>query len=251
MAIDCGNASLKARVLIRLGRLLEAEHYLQSRGITPDGRIAYPRQGEYFSLALLLKSKGEQEDAEALLERFLTWAEAEKQHRWAIAAWILQSLIGQEKDDPQMALHSLQLAMDLAEPEGFVQVFLDEGEPMAKLLGVAIQQGIRPQFASRLLDAFQDAVRHGPSFSDIEEQKSIPVAPEAQHPKDVRMVPLSEREMEVLRLITEGCSNKEIAQKLSISLRTVKYHTTSIYTKLQVNGRAQAAVKARELGLLI
>ncbi len=150
-----------------------------------------------------------------------------------------------------MALHSLQLAMDLAEPEGFVQVFLDEGEPMAKLLGVAIQQGIRPQFASRLLDAFQDAVRHGPSFSDIEEQKSIPVAPEAQHPKDVRMVPLSEREMEVLRLITEGCSNKEIAQKLSISLRTVKYHTTSIYTKLQVNGRAQAAVKARELGLLI
>jgi LuxR family maltose regulon positive regulatory protein len=62
--------------------------------------------------------------------------------------------------------------------------------------------------------------------------------------------PLNKREMEIIRLIADGCSNKEIAQKLYISVRTVKYYTTSIYTKLEVNGRAQAAVKAKDLGIL-
>jgi LuxR family maltose regulon positive regulatory protein len=133
--------------------------------------------------------------------------------------------------------------MDLAEPEGIIQTFVDEAEPMARLLTDAARQNLHPEYVSRLLKAFPvpqvDMLADEHSTGDL-----------ARPGPGGLIEPLSEREKDVLRLIAEGCLNKEIAQKLYISLRTVKYHTTSIYTKLVVNGRAQAAIKARELGLL-
>ena len=107
-----------------------------------------------------------------------------------------------------------------------------------RLLDLAVQKGIHPEYARLLLAVFPAST--APATDTVDNQKHNLALVE----------PLSQREIEVLQLIASGLANKEIAQRLYISLRTVKFHTTSIYSKLEVSGRAPAIVKARELGLL-
>jgi LuxR family maltose regulon positive regulatory protein len=132
------------------------------------------------------------------------------------------------------ALNALQSALSLAEPAGFVRIFVDEGQPMARLLYSAAARGIAPEYTGRLLSAFPDAT------------------PEAkpQQPHAELIEPLTDREIEVLQLIAEGLSNREVAQKLFLSLSTVKVHTSNIYGKLGVHSRTQAVAQARALGIL-
>jgi LuxR family maltose regulon positive regulatory protein len=120
--------------------------------------------------------------------------------------------------------------VELAESEGFIQDFLDEGEPMMRLLHEAIRHKVKPEFARQLLGRF-------PSSRPAE----IPIG---------LVEPLSEREIEVLKLVAAGLSNQEIAVRLYLSLRTIKFHTGNIYGKLGVKSRIEAVSKARSLGLL-
>jgi LuxR family maltose regulon positive regulatory protein len=108
---------------------------------------------------------------------------------------------------------------------------VDEGERMAHLMYEAAAGHIRPEYAGRLLAAFPTA------------------APPASKPAGM-IEPLSVRELEVLRLIAEGLSNEEIAQRLVLSFPTVKWHTSNIYGKLAVKNRTQAVVTARTLEIL-
>jgi LuxR family maltose regulon positive regulatory protein len=150
----------------------------------------------------------------------------------------LQALVYQAQGDPDRALHKLDLALSLAEPEGFVRIFLDEGPAMGDLLYQAQSRGISQGYVRRLLAAFPNAdpVRAG----------LLP-----KHPAGDELVePLSEREIEVLQLIAEGLTNQEIAERLYLSLNTIKVHTRNIYGKLGVNNRTQALAKGRSLGLL-
>jgi LuxR family maltose regulon positive regulatory protein len=127
---------------------------------------------------------------------------------------------------------SLEHALSLAEPEGYVCIFVREGEAVARLLYLAAERGISPEYAGRLLAAFP---------------KWEPAVQEAQ----AELVePLSERELDVLRLIAEGLTNQEIADRLVLSLRTVKWHAGNIYGKLGVKNRTQAVARARSLGIL-
>ena len=128
------------------------------------------------------------------------------------------------------AMIALEHALTLAEPGGYVRIFLDEGEPMARLLYRAVERGIAPEYAGQLLAAFP-ALEAKPHTEMVE--------------------PLSERELDVLRLIAEGLSNQEIARRLHLSLSTVKWHTGNIYGKLGVKNRTQAVAKARSLGILV
>jgi LuxR family transcriptional regulator, maltose regulon positive regulatory protein len=148
---------------------------------------------------------------------------------------ILQSLLFEKNGARQPALDCLARALDLAEPGGWVRSFVDEGPPVAHLLGlIARSGGPKAAAAVELLAAFPEAAAermHLPAGSSLVEM-------------------LTEREQEVLRLIAAGLSNAEIASKLVISPGTVKVHTNNIYAKLGVSSRTEAVARARELKVL-
>jgi LuxR family maltose regulon positive regulatory protein len=133
---------------------------------------------------------------------------------------------------------ALERALTLAERGGFVRIFVDEGPQMARLLYEAVAQGISPNYASRLLGAFPVSEAQP---TDLAKTKS---------PKSELVEPLSERELEVIQHLAEGLTNREIADRLYLSLNTVKVHTSNIYGKLGVHKRTQAVTRARALGVL-
>jgi LuxR family maltose regulon positive regulatory protein len=150
----------------------------------------------------------------------------------------LQALAFQAQCDIDQAMSVLGRALSLAEPEGYVRTFVDEGEPMARLLYKALTCGIAADYARRLLAAFPVVE---PEQADLSE---------AQASSSGLVEPLSERELEVLEFLTQGLTNPEIASRLFLSLNTVKAHTRNIYGKLDVHSRTQAVVRARALGVL-
>jgi LuxR family maltose regulon positive regulatory protein len=150
---------------------------------------------------------------------------------------ILQSVALAANGDREKAVQLLGEALTIAEPGGFIRSFVDEGSPMAELLSAAAAQGLKPDYTRKLLAALGAEATTG----DNKPQK-----PAAQ----ALIEPLSDRELEVLRLIAKGLSNQEISARLFLALSTVKGHNRVIFSKLQVQRRTEAVVRARELGLL-
>jgi LuxR family maltose regulon positive regulatory protein len=240
--IASGIAALRAQVWVAQGKLEAAARLLQERGLSPftpsaqgkgvEGDLTYPREIEYLSLARLLIAQGRPGEAAALLERLLQAAEAGGRVGWTIATLVLRALALQARGDVDQAMTPLARALALAEPEGYVRVFVDEGPAMAELLRHAASRGIAPEYASRLLAA-----------SDVPEY--------AMRTSTQPLIePLSERELEVLRLLPTHLSSTEIAEELVIAPSTVRSHVKSIYGKLNVHSRKDAVQRARELGLL-
>ena len=158
----------------------------------------------------------------------------------AITALILRTLILQELGKSQAALSALERALRLAEPEGFVRVFIRKGAQMTGLLRKAAARGLQPTFVSKLLSALEVDTR----------ALKLPAQPEQPSLVSSRLVePLSEREMEVLHLLVSSLSIPEIAGRLIVSPNTVRSHVKSIYGKLDVHNRMEAIERARELRL--
>jgi LuxR family maltose regulon positive regulatory protein len=147
-------------------------------------------------------------------------------------------LAAQAGDDTAKAMISLERALSLAEPGGFVRIFVDEGAPMARLLYQALDRGIAPDYTRRLLAA----------FPIVEPEKTAPSSTEV--PKSELIEPLSDRELEVLQLIADGLTNREIAARLFLSVNTVKVHSRNVYGKLGAHNRTEAVARAQALGIL-
>jgi LuxR family maltose regulon positive regulatory protein len=190
---------------------------------------------EYMAYAEVRIAQGRTAEALAILKPLLQVTEAGGWTMFTIETLALESLAFQALGDVDRALRCLERALSLAEPEGFVRLFVDKGQPMARLLYQAAKRGIAPEYADQLLAAFP----------------AVEPAPTAlSRPSSEMIEPLSERECEVLLLIAEGLSNREIAQRLFLALSTVKVHTYNIYGKLGVHSRTQAVAKARAFGIL-
>jgi LuxR family maltose regulon positive regulatory protein len=155
-------------------------------------------------------------EAIGLLSRLLEAAEAGGRTSKAIEILSLQAIATQVKGNTSLALAAIENALTLAEPEGFVQTFVDEGPRMARLLYEALSRGIAPDYVRRLLAA----------FPIVEPEQADPS--KSQGPESEMVEPLSERELEVLQLIAAGLTNQEIASRLFLSLNTVKAHTRNI-----------------------
>ena len=189
--------------------------------------------------ARVLIAQGEVGEADRLLIRLREDAEIGGRKGDLIEILALYALSLQNQEDTDQALATLEKALALAEPEGYIRVFVDEGPPMARLLYDAANRGISQQYARRLLSAFPVAE---PELAD---------SLRTRVPKPEFVEPLSERELEILQLIAEGLTNPEIASRLYLSLNTVKVHTRNIYGKLGVHSRTQAVARSQELGLLL
>jgi len=193
------------------------------------GQTEYLREFEDLTLARVLLAEGQSAEALALLDARLLPAKAAGRMSAVIDIQTLRALA---LPAPEKALDALQEALNLAEPEGYVRLFLDAGEPMQALLKRAVARGVAPHYVSRLLAAF------GPS------RQLVPKTPQPL------VEPLTGRELEVLQLLAEDLSNREIGRRLFISLPTVKSHTRTIYGKLGVHNREEAVARAQALSIL-
>ena len=179
------------------------------------------------------------EQLQFLLER--DWSEL------AIQALIAQAMAWEALEKEEPALVALEQAIALARPAGYVRTFLDEGAPMARLLYLACKRGFAPEHVGKLLAAFElQELSPGVPGQDT---TRMDLGPKAHKPEAI-IEPLSAREREILQLIAQGLSNRQVAQQLFISPGTVKKHTANIYGKLGVHSRTQAVARARTLGIL-
>lgn len=253
-------AARKVRVWVAQGRLEQGLDWVRARGLAAGDELSYLREYEQVTLARVRLAQhrrdhadGALDEAMGLLEALLSAADQGGRTGSVIELLILQALALQMTAQPGVAnlpaaLAPLERALRLAEPEGYVRLFVDEGPPMAQLLGEAARRGLLPEYTARLLGAFPAEQLAGAS-GESPAASPTRVAP-GQATKATLVEPLSERELDVLRLFGTDLSGPEIAGELVIALSTVRTHTKSIYSKLNVNSRRAAVKRAAELGLL-
>jgi LuxR family maltose regulon positive regulatory protein len=233
--------ALKARVLVAQGALGEALDWARERRLSAEDDLSYLREFEHITLARVLLARhtrtpaeGSLDKATRLLERLMRAAGEGERTGSVIEILVLQALAHQARGDIAAAHTSLQRALTLAEPEGYVRIFVDEGPPMASLLRAVAKQGIAESYVHRLraaIDKTPDTKVSKPANQGLIE-------------------PLSERELEVLRLLGTDLDGPDIARELIVSLNTIRTHTKNIYAKLGVNNRRAAVRRAGELDLL-
>jgi LuxR family maltose regulon positive regulatory protein len=202
--------------------------------------VAADLVGKYelpLSQACVLLAQGEYSSALAVLEAYCQQVEAKGWADERLKALVLQALVLRAHGEKDKAVQMLCEALALAEPGGFIRLFVDEGAPMAQLLREAASQGVMPAYTGKLLSAF-----------DAEQRKSE--GKPAQPLTQPLIEPLSQRELKILQLIAQGLSNREISERLFLALDTVKGHNRNIFDKLQVKSRTEAIARAHELGLL-
>ncbi len=230
-------AALRARLWIANSQLREALGWARQAGVSGDDELTYLREFEHITLARLLLARAKSErtealigDALALLGRLGEAATTGARAGSMIEILVLEALALQAQGDTAAALGALERALTASEPEGHVRVFMEEGQPMASLLREAAKRGIAPAHIAELLDSVAAPGRLSPKKQGLIE-------------------PLSERELDVLRLLGSELSGPDIARELMVSLNTLRTHTKNIYTKLGVNNRRAALRRAQELDL--
>jgi len=217
----------RTRLWLAQGNLPAAARWMQTCNLSVEDSLDFLCEFGHLTLARVLLAQGKPDVADAFLERLLQAAELAGRTGRVIEILTLRALARQAYGGAPGAMGALERSLALAEPEGYVRTFVDEGAPMAALLRHALSQGIARNYVSRLLAAFGEPAAASPLIE-----------------------PLTAREREVLCLIAAGLKNQDIADCLVISVATVKSHVTNIYGKLGVSRRIQAVAQAQELGLL-
>jgi ATP/maltotriose-dependent transcriptional regulator MalT len=232
--------AVRARLAVMQGDLAEAARWAEASGLSASDNLSYSHEQEYLTFARVRIAQGRLDprgpalpEALRLLERLRADAEAKARTGSVLEILVLQALaFSAASAHKTQALTALERALVLAEPEGYVRLFVDEGEPMVALLQQADAHRIASEYVVTLLSAFGEQAKASPS-------RAFPL-----------VEPLTERELAVLRLLVRGLSNAEIARELIITVGTVKRHVNSIYGKLGVNSRTQAVARAHTLHLL-
>jgi LuxR family maltose regulon positive regulatory protein len=229
-------AAVEARLLLARGNRQAALNWLDIHQRTIKEPFRYHLIEFYIAYAKVLvdTTRGDNarlrlQEAKRLLKRLLAASEEVGAFGYVLETRITQAMVASLEGNTASAQSHLEHALTIAEPEGYVRVFVDEGEPMAVLLRQAATAGIFPKYVGLLLKAF-----------------GTPAGKDSLSPPDA----LSPRELEVMRLIAAGLANREIADQLVVSLGTIKTHINHIYQKLDVRSRTHAVARARELDLV-
>jgi LuxR family maltose regulon positive regulatory protein len=239
--VTCWLDDCRVRLWLARGSLTSASKWARSSSLSRDDELSYLHDLNHVNLARVWVAQAVQQssdthlgDAMVLLSRLLDAAEAAGWVDAMINVLVLQVQARQARGDAEGALLDLSRALLLAEPGGYVRVFVDEGAPMVELLRRAAAQGTAVEYVGRLLTALEAELGLDGRLRGL--------------PDTVE--PLSERELEVLRLLAVKLTRGEIAEELFISVNTVRSHIKSIYGKLDAHSREEAVERARALGLL-
>jgi LuxR family maltose regulon positive regulatory protein len=243
-------AALEAQHWLARGNLGEASRWLQESRLNVDDDFAYQDATLYLTLARVLMAQGQRrsepqwiEQALRLLARLLRMAETAGATGRVIEILVAQALALQALGEGEQGMTVLENVLSLAEPRGYVRVFVGEGAPMGELLQEAAARGAALDYVGKLLGALDEETAD-------EGRKAAPGACEVGRPAPGLLEALSERELQVLRLLQGTLSSSEIAEQLFLSPNTIRTHIKNIYRKLDVHGRADAIQRAHELGLL-
>jgi LuxR family transcriptional regulator, maltose regulon positive regulatory protein len=212
--------------------LMEAESLLRQSGVTA-GQVTHAADEIQLAYVRTMLRRGKEADLKdgiQLAEKVLSLAESGQRNNTSMQALALGALIHEKLGDAKSASAWMERALTLAEPEGYIRLFVDEGAAVASIL----QRLTKTVYVRALLAAFPAAERPSPK----------------PRPTDGLIEPLSERELEVLRLLAHGLKYAEIAEQLVVSVNTVRFHIKSMYGKLNVDKQAKAIERARELGLV-
>ena len=231
--------AMKTRIHIAQGILESAASWARTANVRISDDLSFLREFEHVTLARLLIARrgAPATDVVLLLDRLRIAAQTGGRIGSVVEILILQSLAQHASGNARAALESLAEALTLAEPEGYLRIFLDEGAPMRELLRTATARGLAGPYTRRVLAAF-----------DQRPQPAVALPVVAANAESMQA--LTTRELEILRLIAAGLRNQEIAEHLAISAATVKRHIANAYGKLGVSHRTEALVRAAELKLL-
>jgi LuxR family maltose regulon positive regulatory protein len=218
---------LQAELMFRLKDWAAFDSYARTYR-PPQQPLFFPYRLQTLLQIRYLARQKAWEESRHLMEEQVRLARKAGYLEYEMELHIVHALVEQEAGKSSVALKTLERALEIGKANGYVRVFLDEGEEMKNLL-MQMQKSYKDDFVAGLLAAFGEPVH-------IDQSALIE--------------PLTEREIDVLKLIAEGMSNPEIAEKLVLSVGTVKTHVKHIYGKLNVDDRVKAASKARELGLI-
>jgi len=217
-------AAAQVLMLLRQGDLAAAAQLAKTHELPISQARVHLAQGDPSAALALLSPLRQQMEAKG-------WADE------LLKVMVLQAVVQHVHGEKDKAVQLLGEALALAEPGGFIRIFVDEGAPMAQLLLEAASHGVMPDYIGKLLTVFEAEKRKS------EDKPDLP-------PAQPLIEPLSQRELRILQLIAQGLSNREISERLFLALSTVKGHNRNIFDKLQVQSRTEAVARARELGLL-
>ncbi len=261
--------AMKAKIFVKMGRLKKAMEWVEENHI-PDLEISYRHEFELLTLVRITREQitktpdganlgGNMSINRAfhLLDKLLERAKKEKRYGSVIEILVQKSLTCSAAGDFPAAFDALTQALEIGEPERFARVFIDEGLRMMELLARLNDllkenpaEGVAPEvkkYTGHLLSFFQKQPRQEIPAVKSSPKKSIR---NVETPAPALVEPLSDREVEVLHLVASGLSNKEIGDRLSLELNTIKGHNRNIFSKLGVRRRTEAVARARQLGLL-
>jgi LuxR family maltose regulon positive regulatory protein len=239
-------AAYRARLALAQGDLAIVEQW--ARQIEPglEGALNPAQEFEYITLARIQLAQQRLSDAQALLARLLPAAQVAGRMGRVLEIELLQALTASALGLGAQALARIEHALSLAEPEGYIRIFVDAGSPMQALLKEAHACGIARRYVASLLAAFPEAQ----SEERGAQNNDTPALRSTLERSNALIEPLTARELEVLRLLAAGASNSAIAEKLVISVGTAKKHVNNILAKIDVRSRTHAAIWAREQGLV-
>jgi LuxR family maltose regulon positive regulatory protein len=255
-------ASLRARLELLQYQVEPVRHWPAAPGDWKAQGMMIFLEIPHLTYARYLVAGGGEErsqEATALLTDFLRTAKATHHHWRMLEGRALRSLAYWAQGRSEEALADLAWAVGFARPRGIIRPFIDLGPGMASLLRQMVRRGVEPEYANRLLAAFHEPVadtgrcpQPEPEAAPAPPLRAADAlsSPPARDAHGRLVEPLTEREMEVLVLLEERLTNREIAQRLVIALPTVKRHASNIYAKLDVGNRRQAVARARELAIL-
>jgi len=236
-------AAVRAQVELAQGNLAAAIQWAETQGLSEVSDLSYPREQEYLTLVRVCNALGREHPASpflsqalVLLERLQEDAEAKMRMRSMLEILLLRALALQAQELHTESLTALGRALLLAEPEGYIRLFVDEGPPMVTLLRHAQKHKVVPGYVMTLLEAA------GEPRGAVSDRPAL-------HSNSLVEL-LTAREREVLQLLIDGASNREIAASLVLSINTVKKHILNLCGKLGVQSRTQAVARARTLNLL-